>query len=174
MAGPSSTAPGAVDLRRAAFARDGVVCVTINYRLGADGFLDSADRRRPTSACSTRSPPCEWVRDNIAAFGGDPGNVTIAGESAGGMSVTRLLASPRATGLFRRAIAQSGAGHHAIVPDDAQRVAKELATRLGVDATREAIAAAPTDRLLAAQAALSEEISRAPDPGRGGARSPPT
>jgi para-nitrobenzyl esterase len=150
-----------------AFARDGIVCVTINYRLGADGFLDVGDGHT-NIGLRDQIAALRWVGDNIAAFGGDPGNVTIAGESAGGMSVTCLLSSPLAAGLFRRVIAQSGAGHHAIGPDDAQRIAKELATRLAVDATREAIAAVPTDRLLAAQAALSEEIQLAPDPGRWG------
>jgi para-nitrobenzyl esterase len=150
-----------------AFARDGVVCVTINYRLGADGFLDVGDGHT-NLGLRDQIAALQWVQDNIAAFGGDPGNVTIAGESAGGMSVTCLLSSPLASGLFRRVIAQSGAGHHAISPDDAQRIGKELATRLGADVTREAIAAAPTDRLLAAQAALSEEISLAPDPARWG------
>src|SRR6185295_14825719 len=93
-----------------------------------------------------------WVQENIGAFGGDPGNVTIFGESAGAMSVGILLSMPRAEGLFRRAIAQSGAAHHVSSAASARRVGRRLAEKLGVEATREAIAAVPIDRMLAAQA----------------------
>ena len=91
------------------FARDGVVLVTINYRLGAEGFMTLAgapDNRGLLDQIAA----LEWVGENIAAFGGDPGNITIAGESAGAMSVAALLASPRATGLFRRAVAAERRG----------------------------------------------------------------
>jgi carboxylesterase type B len=93
------------------FARDGVVCVTINYRVAADGFLylGGGDANR---GLLDQVAALEWVRENIAAFGGDPDNVTIFGESAGAMSVGTLLAMPRARGLFRRAVAQSGAAQH--------------------------------------------------------------
>ncbi|WEL93198.1 carboxylesterase family protein, partial [Tsukamurella tyrosinosolvens] len=74
----------------AAFARDGVVCVTINYRLGALGFLDTGDEHT-NLGLRDQIMALEWVRDNIAAFGGDPARVTVAGESAGGMSVGSLL-----------------------------------------------------------------------------------
>src|SRR5215218_6876030 len=93
------------------FARDGVVLVTLNYRLGDDGANDRG--------LLDQLAALEWVRDNVAAFGGDPGRVTVFGESAGAMSVGALLACPRAEGLFARAIAQSGAGHHAITPPTA-------------------------------------------------------
>ncbi len=100
----------------AALARRGdVVVVTINYRLGALGFLRldelTGGRIRATGneGLLDQVLALKWVRDNIAAFGGDPDNVTIAGESAGGMSVGALLALEPARGLFRRAIAQSGA-----------------------------------------------------------------
>jgi para-nitrobenzyl esterase len=147
------------------FARDGVVCVTINYRLGCDGFLllDDAIANR---GLLDQIAALEWVQENIAAFGGDPGNVTIFGESAGAMSVTTLLSMPRATSLFRRAIPESGAGHHVLPAETARVVTAELARRLGVAPTLEEIAALPVDRLVATQAQLSADIAMNPDPGR--------
>ncbi len=148
-----------------AFARDGVVTVTINYRLGADGFLDCGDEHTNVGILD-QIAALGWVRDNISAFGGDPDRVTIGGESAGAMSVGTLLASPPASGLFAGAILQSGAGHHALTRGTARKVAEDLAARLGVAASREAIAGVPLDALLGAQAALSLELQMAPDPGR--------
>jgi para-nitrobenzyl esterase len=149
------------------FARDGVVCVTINYRLGCDGFL-LLDDAAPNRGTLDQLAALGWVQDNIAAFGGDPGRVTVFGESAGAMSVTTLLSLPQAEGLFARAIPQSGAGHHVLSAETARRVAAELAHRLGVAPTREQFAAVPVDRLLAAQSALSADISAHPDPVRWG------
>ncbi|MGY1707047.1 carboxylesterase/lipase family protein [Geodermatophilus sp. SYSU D00697] len=151
-----------------AFARDGVVCVTINYRLGVDGFLHFDDGGPANRGLLDQVAALEWVRDNIAAFGGDPDQVTVAGESAGAMSVTSLLSMPRAAGLFRRAVAQSGAGHHALSAGTARRVAGYLAERLGLPLTREALAAVPIPDLLAAQQTLSQEAAVAPDPARWG------
>jgi para-nitrobenzyl esterase len=109
----------------ATFARDGVVCVAINYRLGIDGFLPIPDA--PTNlGLRDILAALGWVRDNIAAFGGDPGNVTIFGESAGAMAIADLLTSPLAAGLFRRAIIQSG--HGAMTRDVA--VARRVVNRL--------------------------------------------
>jgi carboxylesterase type B len=150
------------------FARDGIVCVTINYRVGADGFLYLGEGNANRGLLD-QVAALEWVRENIAAFGGDPGNVTIFGESAGAMSVGTLLSMPRAEGLFRRAIAQSGAAHQVISVAAAQRVGQRLAERLGVAATREAIAAVSVDRVLAAQAELRGELLAHPDPERWGA-----
>ena len=149
------------------FARDGIVCVTINYRVGAEGFLYLGDGIANLGLLD-QIAALEWVQENVAAFGGDPGNVTIFGESAGAMSVGTLVAIPRARGLFRRAIAQSGAAHHVISAATAQRVGRRLAEELGVEATREAIAAVPVDRLLRAQAALRADLAAHPDPSRWG------
>ncbi|HZT99879.1 MAG TPA: carboxylesterase/lipase family protein [Ktedonobacteraceae bacterium] len=145
------------------FARDGVVCVTINYRLGADGFL-FLDDGIANLGLLDQIAALEWVQKNIAAFGGDPNNVTIFGESAGGMSVTTLLSMPRANGLFRRIIAQSGAGHHVISPKAALSVSRYLAKKLGVEPTRAAIAEVPTKQLLQAQVELSGDVFNTPDP----------
>jgi para-nitrobenzyl esterase len=97
------------------FAERGVVLVSINYRLGVLGYLahaelsaESADGVSGNYGLLDQIAALQWVRDNIAAFGGDPRNVTIFGESAGALSVEYLLASPAARGLFDRAIVQSG------------------------------------------------------------------
>ena len=155
---------GAVpEYRGAAFARHGVVCVTLNYRLGVDGFalLDGAV---PNRGLLDQVAALEWVQDNIAAFGGDPDRVTIAGESAGGMSVTTLLSMPRAEGLFARAVAQSGAGQHATTAATAAKVTAAVAGRLAVAATADAFGAVTTEALLDAQQAVITEIGSNPDP----------
>lgn len=91
----------------ATFARDGVVCVSINYRLGVDGFLPIFGV--PTNVgLRDMIPALGWVQAEIAAVGGEPGNVTVFGGSMGAMAIADLVASPLATGLFRRAIIQSG------------------------------------------------------------------
>jgi carboxylesterase type B len=149
------------------FARDGVVCVVINWRLGADGFLYLGDEVANLGLLD-QVAALEWVHEHIASFGGDPGNVTVFGESAGAMSIGVLLAMPRAEGLFRRAILQSGAAHHTISTETASRVGRDLARTLGVPASRDAIAAVPVERLLAAQAELKAQLLAHPDPGRWG------
>jgi para-nitrobenzyl esterase len=102
------------DYNPAGLVRDGVVVVTINYRLGALGFLaDAALAGRPGGPSGNyglmdQQAALRWVQHNIRAFGGNPGNVTIFGESAGGLSTLVQLASPGARGLFQRAIVESG------------------------------------------------------------------
>lgn len=96
-------------------ARQGVVVVTINYRLGVFGYLAHPELTREAQRSGNYGSLDQlaallWVHDNIAAFGGDPNNVTIAGQSAGASSVHNLVASPLARGLFQRAIAESGSG----------------------------------------------------------------
>ncbi|KQY91737.1 carboxylesterase/lipase family protein [Brevundimonas sp. Root1423] len=108
-------------------ARRGVIVVTVNYRLGRLGFFDhpalAAERARGEPGGNYGMmdivAALEWVRDNAAAFGGDAGNVTVFGESAGGAAVTRLMISPQARGLFHRAVVQSGLGRDSGVPLDA-------------------------------------------------------
>ena len=113
-----------------AFNRDGVVVVTIAYRLAFEGYgyLPDAPANR---GVRDQIVALEWVRDNIAAFGGDPGKVTIAGQSAGGGSVMHLLVAPAARRLFRGAIAFSGSPGDRTVADAAKST-RELADKLGV------------------------------------------
>jgi para-nitrobenzyl esterase len=153
-----------------AFARDGVVAVTVNYRLGVDGFAYLPDASAPANrGLLDQIAALEWVRDNIAAFGGDPGNVTVAGESAGAMSVTSLLVAPRASGLFARAVTESGSIQAAATPADAALVTALLAASLGVEPTAAALATVDLRVLTDAQRAISGDLALAPDPARFGA-----
>jgi carboxylesterase type B len=146
-----------------AFARDGVVLVSINYRVGAEGFLYLGDGVSNLGLLDQLAA-LGWVQENIAAFGGDPRKVTIFGESAGGLSVGTLLSMPRSAGLFRRAIIESGGGHHVTTPATAERIGRRLAEKLGVAANRDEIAAIPVARLLAAQEEIRGELITNPDP----------
>jgi para-nitrobenzyl esterase len=149
------------------FARDGVVLVSVNYRLGVEGFALLPDAV-PNLGLLDQVAALQWVQDNVAAFGGDPGAVTVAGESAGAMSIGALLAMPRARGLFRRAVLQSGAAHHVLSAPTASRVAGYLAEELGVPPTREGLAALPAAELVRGQKALSAQFQASPDPARWG------
>jgi len=151
-----------------AFARDGVVLVSLNYRLGIDGFALLPDVPANRGLLD-QIAALEWVRDNIAAFGGDPANVTIFGESAGAMSVTTLLSLPRARGLFARAITQSGAAQAAADPADAALVTKELGLALGREATAASLAEVSLPELIQAQIKVRDALVTQPDPARFGA-----
>lgn len=144
-----------------------VVFVSMNYRLGPLGYLD-------LSAFSTPDRPIEsnlglrdqvaalqWVQDNIAAFGGDPGNVTIFGESAGGNAVTSLMVTPAAQGLFHRAIAQSSPTHWAHDRDDSARWASTYIELLGAttSSAKEALEDATPKELGAAMMALYRRVA---------------
>lgn len=138
-----------------ALARRGAVVVTINYRMGALGFfthpaLDGGRAAAPANyGLLDQIAALRWVRDNIAAFGGDPGNVTIFGESAGAQSVLALYASPLAKGLFHRGIAQSPYG----IPSHTRKHARDISVKVstavgaaGADATASQLRAIPAER----------------------------
>ncbi|KWX56616.1 carboxylesterase/lipase family protein [Mycobacterium sp. NAZ190054] len=141
------------------------VVVTVNYRLGALGFLElstlGGDRDRFATNLGLRDvlAALEWVRDNISAFGGDPGRVTVFGESAGGGIVTSLLASPAAAGLFGAAIAQSSPVTSIYDLGRAQRVAERFLDVLGArpdDLHR--LADAPIEALVSASRTVFDEV----------------
>ena len=151
--GGGLTQDGALNYDGTKLAAQGAVVVTINYRLGALGFLaHPALADRPGGATGNyglmdQQAALRWVRHNIGAFGGDPGNVTIAGQSAGGLSVLAHLVSPGSRGLFQRAIVQSGTfALNQVSLADAEGCGQELAASAGVpDQTASACAAARRD-----------------------------
>ncbi len=139
------------------FAQHGdVVVVSINYRLGAFGFLHLDDIFGAEFAGSGNAGildqvcALEWVRDNIADFGGDPDRVTIFGESAGGMSVGTLLGLPAAQGLYSGAIAQSGGASFCVGAAQATATARTVLAGAGIE-TVDQLRAAPMDAILQAQ-----------------------
>ncbi|WP_329544898.1 carboxylesterase family protein [Streptomyces sp. NBC_01356] len=144
------------------FARDGVVLVSVNYRLGVEGYGLFPDAPA-NPGLRDQLAALEWVRESIAEFGGDPDRVTVFGESAGAISIGALLASPRAEGLFHRAVLQSGAPE-ASDRDKVRRMVRRMAARLKIPATAEAFAAVDRDLLLRTQA----EVGRLSSPVVGG------
>ncbi|MFF9428852.1 carboxylesterase/lipase family protein [Streptomyces sp. NPDC014746] len=146
----------------AAFNRDGVILVSLGYRLGIEGFLHvegAPDNRGVRDWIAA----LEWVRDNIATFGGDPAKVTVAGQSAGGGAVQTLLAVPSARGLFRGALSVSGAVLRPDGPEVARAAARLLTSRTGVPATVDALRDLTDDELLDLQDRMA-----APGPDREG------
>ena len=119
-------------------AKHDVVVVTINHRLNIFGFLYLADIGGERFANASNAGmldvvlALEWVRDNIANFGGDPNNVTIFGQSGGGGKVSTLLGMPAAKGLFHKAIAMSGSALTGIPRDEATKTAEAVMKKLGV------------------------------------------
>ena len=154
--GGGFTEDGARNYDGSKLAADGAVVVTINYRLGALGFLaHPALAHRPGGPTGNyglmdQIAALRWVRDNIAQFGGDPHNVTIAGQSAGGLSVLALLVSQRSRGLFQRAIVQSGAFALNQQPlADAEVAGEAFAAQAGCpDQTAECLRRLPVSALL--------------------------
>jgi para-nitrobenzyl esterase len=143
--------------RGAHLAQKGIVVVTINYRLGLFGFLASPllDAEQGSSGeygMMDQVAALQWVKANIASFGGDPAQVTIEGQSAGAISVHHLLAAPSAEGLFARAIAESNSwADTKLAPrEPAEAVGEKIASLSGA-ATLDALRALPADRLLALQ-----------------------
>lgn len=144
-----------------AMARKGVVFISINYRVGIFGFFChpwlTAESRHQASGnygLLDQIAALRWVKENVAAFGGDPSNVTIAGESAGSISVNCLVASPLAKGLFRRAIGESGAAvsrgfTSAATLKEVEQTGQETTTQFKVADLR-ALRALPAERLLTA------------------------
>ncbi len=151
----------------AALAKKGIIVVNMNYRVGVYGFLShpGLDAENPQGASGNyglmdQIAALQWVRANIAAFGGDPDNVTIAGQSAGSASVHALIDTPLATGLFVRAIAESGSGMGMAFSDHATADATgvKLATAAGATTIAQLRALTP-DQLAAAAKGLGFGLS---------------
>jgi para-nitrobenzyl esterase len=152
------------------FAEDGIVFVSFNYRLGRFGFFahpaltkESAGGMVSNYAFMDQIAALQWVQRNIAAFGGDPKNVTIFGESAGGMSVLTLMTSPMAQGLFHKAIVESGGGRNLLGPmrkvseaqgalGSAESVGLAFARKMGIEGedarALEALRALPAEKIV--------------------------
>ncbi|WP_369070485.1 carboxylesterase/lipase family protein [Kineococcus terrestris] len=142
-----------------AHVRRGTLVVSVNYRLGAEGFL-AVPGAPGNRALRDQVAALEWVRDNVSAFGGDPARVTVAGESAGAGSVAALLCAPSARGLFRRAVAHSVYGD-TVTPAVADDVARRVARAARVPATLAGFAGLPPVRLLAATEFVQREATSA-------------
>ena len=147
----------------AALARRGVVVVTVNYRLGPLGFLHlealggEGWAGAANLGLSDQALALDWVQRNIASFGGDPGRVTIFGESAGAMSVSVQLAFPTAKGTFHRAIAQSGSATHVHESGGAEQVATAVLEGLGLDGrSLERLRDLPAQAFIDVQASVAE------------------
>lgn len=141
------------------FARSGMVCVAINYRLGIDGFLPIPGI--PTNlGLRDIIAALKWVQDNIEAFGGDPQNVTAFGESAGAMALADLVTSPLAEGLFRRVIIESGHGSMIRSIDVAHRLVRKLAKLLKIAPDRSGFAGVDNATVWVAIQKLAKPFAR--------------
>jgi para-nitrobenzyl esterase len=146
-----------------------VVVVTVNHRLNVFGFLDLAGIGGAKYADAGNVgmldivAALEWVRDNVASFGGDPGNVTVFGESGGGGKASTLMAMPAAKGLFHRAIAQSGTALRQLTPEASAAAARALLAQLDIRADNlDPLQTLPYERILAALAAAKPPLQFAP------------
>lgn len=151
------------------FARNGIVCVTPAYRVGALGFLDLTTELGERYAGSGNNGlrdqmlALHWVRENIAVFGGDPERVTVGGESAGAKDTCALMGAPQAAGLFRQAIVESGSGQTFHTRESAKALTREFLECAGLDAGDAAsLRSMPVDRLLNAQRTLLARIGSFP------------
>lgn len=139
----------------AALARQGVVFVSLNYRIGADGFMQLEDAPANRGLCDQLAA-LQWVRRHIAHFGGDPAQVTVMGQSAGAGALACLLGLPAAQGLMRRAILQSpSVGCQTL--EEATRMAQGIAGLLGVPANRAGIGGVPLESLVRAVARMAAD-----------------
>ncbi len=145
--------------------RHDAVVVTHNHRLNAFGYLNLAElggekyRHSANVGLLDLVAVLEWVRDNIARFGGDPNKVTIFGQSGGGGKVRALMAMPAAKGLFHRAIVQSGSMLHAGTPEDTGRLAAAYLAELGLSKSElDKLHTIPTERLTTATFAAMREV----------------
>ncbi|WNI20617.1 carboxylesterase family protein [Streptomyces sp. ITFR-16] len=156
------------DFDGTALARTGLVVVTLNYRLGFEGFghvpAGAGPDCPPNRGLLDQVAALEWVRDNIAAFGGAPDQVTVAGQSSGATSVACLMTMDGARGLFRRAVAHSAVGP-CFAPALAARLMEQVAAEAGVPATRAGLAAASPQSLVRASDAVTDRYRK--DPGSG-------
>ena len=138
-----------------AFARRGVVVVTVAYRLGVLGMLHLPGVADSNLSLRDQVAALAWVRDNVGAFGGDPDRVTLAGQSNGGRTVGTLLAVPATRGLVRQAIVQSGTGVGSVVHTPAEGAAVASAVLSELDASPDDLATLPVKRILEAQQRVS-------------------
>jgi len=148
--------PGQAIYDGAAWMRDGVVLVTVGYRLGVEGFVhfEGGDTN---VALRDQLAALEWVQQEIASFGGDAGRVCAAGQSAGAMSLGCLLGSPRSRGLFSRAVSMSGGVELTFSPEQAARVGAAVARQAGVEPTAKAMQAVSLAQVIQAQAAITPD-----------------
>jgi para-nitrobenzyl esterase len=151
-------------------ARHDVVVVSLNHRVGVVGFLDLSSIGGETFAASANAgmldvvAALEWVRDNVASFGGDPANVTVFGQSGGGGKVGALMAMPQAKGLFHKAIVQSGSMRRMLTPDFSARLAEAVLLEAGVGRERlRALQELPFGRLVAAARVAAAKVYPAAD-----------
>jgi para-nitrobenzyl esterase len=149
-----------------------VVVVTVNHRLNVFGYLylgqlgSDAYAKSGNAGMLDLVAALEWVRDNIEAFGGDPGNVTIMGESGGGAKVSTLLAMPAAKGLFHRAVIQSGPGLRGVPKDAGTRTAKGVLDELQIGASdMKVLQSIPAEDILAAAFASAAKAGGGPTAG---------